>query len=111
ELWRAEYGMYTYPPLFQLATGAVIAAGASPPLAAALVNSAFAWLLALSTINLGRAAFSFSIGLAAAALCLSFMTMAFLQRTAFPDFALTAMVAWCCWRLLLTDSFTRRSPS
>jgi 4-amino-4-deoxy-L-arabinose transferase-like glycosyltransferase len=110
-LWRAEYGMYTYPPLFHLATGAVIAAGASPALAAAIVNSFFAWLLLLSIINLGQAAFNFSTGLAAAALCLSFMTMAFLQRTAFPDFALAAMVAWCCRRLLLTDAFSNRRSS
>src|SRR5947207_14856389 len=94
-LWRAEYGMYTYPPVFHLATGAAIAIGAPPVLAAVLINSLFAWLLAFSLINLGRAAFNFTTGIAAAALCLSFMSLVFLQRTALPDFALTAMVAWC----------------
>jgi hypothetical protein len=110
-LWRAEYGMYTYPPLTHLTIGFVIAAGASPDVAAAIVNSAFAWLLLVSVIQIGRAAFNLATGVIAAALCLSFMTLAFLQRTAFPDFALTAMVAWSCWRLLLTDVFSRRRAS
>jgi hypothetical protein len=110
-LWRAQYGMYTYPPLTHLANGAVIAAGASPDVAAATVNTAFSWLLLLSVIQIGRAAFNLATGVVAGALCLSFMTLAFLQRTAFPDFALTAMVAWSCWRLLLTDVFSRRRAS
>src|SRR5438552_4032064 len=29
-LWRAEYGMYTYPPLFHVSTGVFIAVGATP---------------------------------------------------------------------------------
>src|SRR3954470_24820900 len=29
-LWRAEYGMYTYPPLFHAVSGVFIAGGSSP---------------------------------------------------------------------------------
>jgi len=110
-LWRAEYGMYTYPPLSHVLTGIIIALGAAPAVAGAVANSIFAWILLVSVIKLGRAAFNMTVGIAAGALCLSFMTMAFLQRTAYPDFALVAMVAWACWRLVLSDVFESRRGS
>lgn len=110
-LWRAEWGMYTYPPLFQILSGAFIAVGARPALAGVFSNMLFLWIAIVSLIQIGRRAFESLVGVVAAALFTAYMFTSHLMQNALLDLGLSAMVAWTFWRLLKTEGFTSRRHS
>lgn len=114
-LWFAEYGpvgQYTYPPLYHILTGAVLCVVRQSAAAGILSNMAFLWVLLSSVVRLGYMAFGhLGIGVAAAALAAMYFCVAQMQHEAFIDFALTAMTAWCAWRLAATNRFQDRRAS
>jgi 4-amino-4-deoxy-L-arabinose transferase-like glycosyltransferase len=111
-LWtRAEYGMYTYPPLVHVLTGGFIAVGLDPTRAAVVANALFLWMLLLGVMRIGRVAWGQAGGIAAAGLAGVMMGLATLMRHAYLDFPLAALIAWCCWQLVRTRGLECRRAS
>jgi hypothetical protein len=109
--WKAESGVYTYPPLYHLVTGIFILLGSRPPVAGVFANTVFLILLTYSVLQIGRVAFNLAAGFVAAILTIMYPMMAQLYHEAFIDFALTGMTAWCVWCLIATEGFQKRGAS
>lgn len=110
-LWTAEYGVYTYPPLYHLLTGGLMLVARRPVVAAAISNLLFLSLLVYSVVQIGRRAFDLPTALLASSLLAMSPIVAQFEHEAFIDLALAGMTSWCVWRLLATDGFHNRRAS
>lgn len=112
--WNTEVGQggeYTYPPLYHLVTGVFIWVLGRPPIAAVATNEIALWFLLVSVIQLGRRAFTLSVGVGSAVLVALYATLAQFRHEAFVDFALVGITSWSAWQLVKTEAFSRRRAS
>jgi len=96
-----------YPPL----TACTIAVGyllGIPMGYEALVNVPFLFLLLFSLFHIGRIVHSDAVGLLAIVLCSFFPIVMAVSRICYPDFILTALIAFSILALLKSDGFNNR---
>src|SRR5262249_45715080 len=110
-LWTQEYGVYTYPPLYHLLTGAFMLVARRPAVAAALSNLLFLGLLVYSVVQIARRAFDLPTPFLASSLVAMSPMVAQFEREGFVDLALLGITSWCVWRLIATEGFQNRPAS